>query len=152
MLIVFFLFWLILNGRVTLEIVIFGVVISAAMYAFICRFMDHSPGQDLFVLKRLPLVIAYVFVLIWEIIKANVVMAQYIFRPQIIAEPALVRFHSDLNTRLARVVLANSITMTPGTITVELTDGDFCVHCYDKSMGDGIDESVFVRLLRKIEK
>ena len=48
-------------------------------------------------------------------------------------------------------MLANSITLTPGTITVDLKDGEYLVHCYDKSMGDGIDESGFVTLLRKLE-
>lgn len=152
MFVIFFVFWLILNGRVTTEIVIFGLAISAAMYLFICKFMDYSPGKDLFILKKLPLMIAYFFLLIKEIIKANVVMAGFIFRPQVLAEPALIKFRTDLTTRPAMVALANSITMTPGTITVELQDGNFCVHCYDKSMGEGIENSSFVRLLRRIEK
>ena len=152
MLVIFFLFWLILNSRVTLEIVIFGIVIAAGMYAFVCIFTDYSPKKDLLILKKLPLFIAYIFILIIEIIKANIAMAGYIFRPQIIAEPEIIVFTTDLKSNSARVLLANSITMTPGTITLELKDGNFCVHCYDKSMGEGIDESIFVRMLRRIEK
>ena len=152
MFVLFFLFWIILNGRITLEITIFGIVISAAIYLFICIFMDYSPKKDLFLVKKIPLVIAYVAVLIKEIIKANITMARFIFNREIIAEPVLVHFDSDLKTRLARTVLADSITITPGTITVEMDDGSFCVHCYDKSMAEGIEESIFVRLLRRMEK
>ena len=151
MFVVFFLFWLILNGRVTLEITVFGIVISAAVYAFFCKFLDYSPRRDLVLFKRLPWMLAYLFVLIWEIIKANVVMARYILLPGMRAKPALVRFHSGLTSPTARVILADSITMTPGTITVELEEGDYCVHCYDKSMGEGLESSVFVRLLARIE-
>lgn len=152
MFVLFFLFWIILNGRITLEITIFGIVISAAIYLFICIFMDYSPKKDLFLVKKIPLVIAYVAVLIKEIIKANITMARFIFNREIIAEPVLVHFNSDLKTRLARTVLADSITITPGTITVEMDDGSFCVHCYDKSMAEGIEDSIFVRLLRRMEK
>ncbi|MBQ8547563.1 MAG: Na+/H+ antiporter subunit E, partial [Lachnospiraceae bacterium] len=57
-----------------------------------------------------------------------------------------------LKTDLARTVLANSITLTPGTITVELTEDEFKVHCLDKEMAEGIEDSVFVRLLLKMER
>ena len=152
MLVLFFLFWIILNGRITPEITVFGIVISAAVYLFICFFMDYSPKKDLFLLKKIPLIIAYIAVLIVEIIKANITMARFIFNPEIMAEPVLVRFNTDLSSRLARTILADSITITPGTITVGMDDGSFCVHCYDKSMAEGIEESIFVRLLRRMEK
>ena len=152
MFVLFFLFWLILNGRVTVEIIIFGIVISAGLYLFICFFMDYSPKKDLFLLRKIPLVFAYIVVLIVEIIKANITMARFIFNPEILAEPVLVRFNAGLSSRLARTILADSITITPGTITVEMEDGFFCVHCYDRSLAEGIDESIFVKLLKKLEK
>ena len=146
-----FFFWVLLNGKFTLEIAVFGVCIAGALYAAACRFAGYSVQKDLKIAAKLPMIIRYIVVLIIEIIKANVVMAQYILTPQIAAEPALVRFNPHLKTQIAQVLLANSITLTPGTITVELKDGEYLVHCYDKSMGDGIDESVFVTLLRKLE-
>ena len=146
-----FFFWVLLNGKLTLEIAIFGVCIAGALYIAACRFAGYSVQKDLKIAAKLPMIIRYIVVLIIEIIKANVVMAQYILTPQIAAEPALVRFNPHLKTQIAQVLLANSITLTPGTITVELKDGEYLVHCYDKSMGEGIDESVFVNLLRKLE-
>lgn len=151
MFILFFLFWVMLNGRLTLEIAVFGVVIAGAMYAFICRFMDYSVKKDLAMLRRLPLGVAYCLLLIHEIIKANLIMIQYIMSPRIEPEPALIRFHVDLKTHTAQVILANSITLTPGTITVEMKDGAYCVHCFDKTMGEGIASSGFVRMLKKME-
>lgn len=151
MFILFFLFWLVLNGRFTMEIAIFGIVLAAALYAFICCFMNYRPWMDLFLLKKIPLIIEFLFLLIAEIVKANLVMARYIFSPDILAEPALVKFEAGLHTRFARTLLADAITMTPGTITVEVSDDVFCVHCYDKSMGEDLEDSSFVRLLRRIE-
>lgn len=151
MFILFFLFWVMLNGRLTLEIAVFGIVIAGALYVFMCKFTGFSFEKDISIVKKIPLIIVYIVVLIIEIIKANIVMAGYILRPQIMAEPALVRFRTDLKTQVAQVVLANSITMTPGTITVELVDGEYMVHCYDKSMGEDLNESVFVKWLRRLE-
>ena len=146
-----FFFWVLLNGKLTLEIAIFGVCIAGALYAAACRFAGYSVQKDLKIAAKLPMIIRYIIVLIIEIIKANIVMGQYILTPQIVAEPALVRFNPHLKTQIAQMLLANSITLTPGTITVDLKDGEYLVHCYDKSMGEGIDESVFVALLRKLE-
>ncbi len=151
MYVVFFLFWVVLNGRITAEIAVFGVVIAAAMYAFICRFMGYSFRKDMKLIRKLPLLAAYFIVLVIEIIKANIVMMQYTLSPKIQAEPVLVQFHADLKSQVAQVILANSITLTPGTITVDMKDGDYYVHCYDKSMGEGIDASVFVSMLKKLE-
>ena len=47
MYIIFFLIWVIFNGQLTVEIALLGLVVSGAMYAFICRFMDYRPGKDL---------------------------------------------------------------------------------------------------------
>lgn len=151
MYLLFFLFWIILNGRITMEITVFGLVISAAMYAFICRFMDYSFRKDIRIARKLPLAIAYCFVLVLEIIKANIVMMQYILSPRIQPEPALIRFHADLKSHTTQVLLANSITLTPGTITVEMHEGEYLVHCFDKTMGEGIDASVFVNMLKRLE-
>ena len=51
MFVLFFLLWVIFNGQWTLEIAIFGVVIAAVMYAFVCKFMDYSVKKDLFILR-----------------------------------------------------------------------------------------------------
>mgnify|MGYP002515554190 CR=1 FL=1 len=72
MLFVFFLLWVIFNGKFTLEIALFGIVISLAVYAFICKFMDWSPKRDLYIIKISGFLIQYAFVLLKEIFKANV--------------------------------------------------------------------------------
>ncbi len=149
--ILFFLFWLILNGRVTLEIIIFGLVISASVYCFSCKFLDYDIGTEVRLLKKLPIVLLIAAVLIKEIIKATITMIGFIFNFRDIPEPALVHFKTALRTDAARYALATFITLTPGTITVRLRDGEFQVHCYDKEMARGIDESVFVQLLLKME-
>ncbi|MDE5938332.1 MAG: Na+/H+ antiporter subunit E [Lachnospiraceae bacterium] len=151
MFILFFLIWVIFNGQFTAEIAAFGVVIAGVMYWFLCRFFNYSPRYDLFFIKKAPLLLQYMLTLVWEILKANLAVFRLIYTAEYELEPAVVHFKTDLHTTFARVLLANSITLTPGTITVALTDNEYMVHCLDKELAEGISSSVFVELLTKIE-
>ena len=152
MYIVFLLLWILLNGQFTWEIFVFGLVIAGGMYAFTCRFLDYSIEKDVLLFRKLPYILAYILILIWEIIKSNMsaIRLALSFRREV--EPVIVRFHTDLKSNAAKVALANSITLTPGTITVGLEGDELIVHALDVELVEGIEESVFVRMLRKMEQ
>ena len=71
MLILFFLLWVIFNGSFTLEICIFGIVISLALFAFSCKFMNHSVRKEILLYRKTFLFVRYVFLMLKEIVKAN---------------------------------------------------------------------------------
>lgn len=152
MLLLFFVAWIIFNGRVTLEIALFGIAVSGAMFAFICKFMDYSLKKEHNFYKKLPLFCKYAGLLVKEIIKANLTVCRMILTRREVMEPVLVKVHTDLKTETARVILANSITLTPGTITVSLTEQELLVHCLDKSLAEGMENSEFVKLLEALER
>lgn len=152
MYLVFFLIWIIFNGQFTWEIAAFGVVISLVMYGFICKFMNYKPRMDILICKKFFLIIQYVFVLVKEIIKANFAVIRMILSSRYELEPVVVRFRTDLKTAPARILLANSITLTPGTITVSLEGNEYVVHCLDKELAKGINNSLFVTLLKRLER
>lgn len=152
MFILFFLIWVIFNGQLTAEIAAFGVVIAGAMYLFFCKFFSYRPRYDLFLFKKAPLLLQYILTLVWEILKANLAVFRLIYTAEYELEPAIVHFQTDLHSTFARVLLANSITLTPGTITVSLQENHYMVHCLDKELAEGISSSVFVKLLKKIEE
>ena len=146
-----FLFWVMCNGRLTAEIAVFGLFISVALYLFLWKFLDYKPRYDWLIAKNLPLMLLYAAILVLEIAKANRTMAGYIFSARRKPDPVIVTFRAPLTTNLGRILLANSITLTPGTITVSMSNGVYRVHCYDRSLAEGLDSSVFVRTLRKLE-
>ena len=151
MLPLFFIVWIIFNGRITLEITLFGIVIAGLMFGFVCKFMDYSIAKERKLYKKLPLFGKYVVLLISEILKANLAVCRLILTRKEVPEPVMVKVHTNLKTETARVILANSITLTPGTITVSLTGQELLVHCLDKSLAEGMEDSEFVRLLEKLE-
>lgn len=146
-----FALWLILNGKITLEICILGLCISAALFYFMCRFLNYSVKRELQLFRRIPFLIRYGAVLVEEIVKANVCVLKIIVSPELQPEPAVVYFDTELKTGLAKVLLANSITLTPGTITVSVEDSRFCVHCLDRELAEGLENCVFVKLLEEME-
>lgn len=152
MYILFFLIWIIFNGQFTWEIAAFGAALSGVMYWFICRFLGYRPSMDLLACRKALGFLRYIAVLVIEIVKANIAVAGMLFSARYELEPAVVRFRVDLKSKFARVMLANSITLTPGTITVSLDGNEYTVHCLDKSLAEGIDRSVFVELLEKLER
>ncbi len=146
-----FAVWLILNGKVTAEICLFGLGISAALIFFMCRFMDYSLKRELLLFRLAPFLVRYFWVLVEEIVRANVCVLRIILSPAMQPEPAFVYFETSLKGGMARTLLANSITLTPGTITVSVEGSRFCVHCLDMDLAAGMEESVFVKLLEEME-
>ena len=163
-----FALWLLLNGRVTVEVCLFGVVIAGAVYAFCVYALGYHPSHEKRLLKRLGGYVVYVAMLIWEIIKANMAVIQLIVSPTLEPRPVIIRFRTILapshryhpaivrlripfEKNISRVLLSNSITLTPGTVTIEQYGDEFLVLCLDKPNADSIPDWKLTRMLRKME-
>lgn len=152
MFLVYFALWVIFNGNITFEISVFGVVIAGLLFAFTCRFMDYSVKKELRIYRKLGKLLRYAVVLVIEVVKANLGVIHLILTQREEIQPVLARFHSDLKSPAAQTLLANAITLTPGTITVMLENGDYTVHCLDESLAEGMDDSVFTKLAEDMER
>ena len=144
-----FFLWIILNGRITLELVIFGILIASAVCFVADRMLGYSYKTDLRILRNLPLFLLYILVLLWAVIQSAFTMAAMVYQAEE-PDPVIVEFHSGLKTQLQNVLLANSITLTPGTITLFQEGDHFVIHCLKEDFAEGLDTSVFVRLLQKL--
>lgn len=151
MFLLFFLVWIIFNGKITAEIVWIGLAVSVFVFWFMCKFMGYSLQKEKNFYKKFVAFGGYVYLLIKEIISANMTLFHMIMTEKERIEPVLVTFHTDLKTETARVILANSITLTPGTITVSIEENKLVVHCLDKSLADGLKDSVFEQKLKTME-
>lgn len=146
------LLWIIFNGKITLEILLFGLGICGVLYGFMCKVMGYGAEKDLLMCKILGQGAVYLVVLVVEIIKANLAVIKEIIFLKPDDPGALAEFSVGLKDDGARVALASSITLTPGTITVVLEDGDYLVHGLNKEMTEGLDSSVFVKRLERMEE
>ncbi len=130
-------FWVLLNGKWNLEIAIVGLIVCAALYAFMVAFMGYSPKKEWQLVIRLPKIVGYFFYLVKEIFLSAWATMKLIWSPEKEIEPRVTSFRTRLKTDAGKVVLANSITMTPGTITVDVQDDLFLIHCLDESFDVG---------------
>lgn len=151
MYILLYFFWLLLCGKVTAEICLLGIGIVAAMAVLEYRLFGYNPGSELRMLRKTPLFIAYVAVLMWEILKASLTVSRVILFKRYKVNPALVTFTTPLQSDFGKFLLANSITLTPGTITVRVEENQLTVHCLDRAMLDISEDSVFQRWIRRLE-
>ncbi|MDY6915110.1 MAG: Na+/H+ antiporter subunit E, partial [Candidatus Cloacimonadota bacterium] len=79
---------------------------------------------------------AYLFIFIFELIKSNLDVARRVISPELPINPGIVKVKTKLKSRLGRMILANSITLTPGTLTVETDKDNFYIHWIDVSSED----------------
>lgn len=147
MLVVFFALWVILNGRLTWEIAAFGAALSAALCFFCVKCLDYTFQKEWQAFRRIPGMLRYFCLLVREILASNRELLKIVYSRKIEVKPQLVTFRTPLRGRAQRCVLANSITLTPGTITVTNEDGLFTVHCLDERFAKGIDDLDFQKLL-----
>ncbi len=152
MYIALFILWIIFNGRLTPEVAVIGLIVSAVIFFFMCRFMDYSIRKEKILYMLIPWLIRYFFILLTEIVKANIATARFVLNPKIEVEPRIVTFKPDIRSGFLKAVLANSITLTPGTITINIEDGVYTVHCLDLELATDIGESVFVKEIIKAQK
>ena len=151
---VYFALWVIFNGRVTTEIVVAGIFLSLMLDQFVKHVMKIRLTGATFwkCMKLFPDSVFYLIVLLVEIVKANIAITRLVLAPTITVEPCLVKFRTSLKTNAARVALANSITLTPGTITVSLEGNEFLVHALNREIAGGLEGSIFERLLARMER
>ena len=144
-----FALWLILNGRVTPEILAFGAALTALAGALAHAALDYTPRTELRLLRALPLGLAYAALLVWEIAKAALSVLRMALSRRSAPDPVIVEFESGF-TGVKAVVLANTITLTPGTCTLFCEGGHLVVHCLRPEFAKGLSDSAFARLLRKM--
>ena len=118
--------WLLLSGHYTPLLLVFGALSCAFVTYLAQRFdvVDHE-SHPLHMWWRLP---GYWVWLLVEIIKSNIDVGRCIIHPSLPIDPRLFEVDASQKTDLGLVVFANSITLTPGTVTVELEEGLLRVH------------------------
>jgi multicomponent Na+:H+ antiporter subunit E len=143
-----------LTFKLTLPNLIVGAVASSVCALFFGRFFITNIYK-LLQPKRYFWFIVYLIIFIWECIKANFDVAYRVLHPAMPIRPGIVKVKTTLKSDLARMLLANSITMTPGTISVDIVDDYLYVHWIyirseDPAIYTGMIIGAFEKYIKKI--
>lgn len=126
-----FLFWLLITGQVvslfkgqaSAQVLIAGAIVSIVTALFSARFFVHKKAFYLLnPVKLLSFVFYCLVIFVWELTKANIDMAKRALSPKLNINPGIVKIPVELKSEYAQAMLANSITLTPGTITMDMVE------------------------------
>ena len=135
-----FLFWVLLTWSFTPQEMIAGAVVSLAAALFTSGFFIHENAIRLANPVRFGALIAYVFIFLGELVKANLDVARRCFGGCREVNPGIVKVPVELEGDYAQAMLANSITLTPGTITLDIAEQDgktwYYIHWIDVAETD----------------
>lgn len=148
------IFWLLLTFKLTLPNIIVGTVASIICALFFGRFFITNVYK-LLQPQRYFWFIIYLFIFVWECIKANLDVAYRVLHPAMPIRPGIVKVKTSLKSDLAKMLLANSITMTPGTISVDIIDDNLYIHWIyirseDPEIYTGMITGAFEKYIKKI--
>lgn len=129
------IFWLVLSGHFTTLLLGLGAS-SVVLVIWFLRRMDRVDGEVALLRPSLGL-LGYFAWLLWSIIKANVDLARRIWDPSLPVHPVWEQLDTQVSTPVEKTLYANSITLTPGTLTTDVCDGYFMIHSVSR---EGMDE------------
>ena len=132
-----FIIWVIANGTLAYDTLIAGAVISAvialafASFSRVYSVIRWSPKVVFYYLM-------YLSVFIIELVKANLNVMRLVFSPRIDIKPGIVEIKTELKSPIGRLALANSITLTPGTLVVDIKENSLFIHWINISATDPV--------------
>lgn len=122
-----FAVWLLLTWSLDWQHIVAGLAVSLGVAVFFGGQLPVEP-RKLFNPVRWFWLIVYIPVFVYQCLKSNIDVALRVLSPGLQLRPGIVRIRTRLKTEVARVFLANSITLTPGTMAVELKDDQLYIH------------------------
>lgn len=118
--------WVLLTPNDMQEIWV-GLAVSALVALFTLR-LEPVLGDLRLTPKALVYAVIYLFVFIKELIVSNLDVARRVINPKLPIKPGIVKVKTKLNSSIAKTILANSITLTPGTLTVDIKGEYLYIH------------------------
>ncbi len=116
-------FWVLLNGSLAADVLLVGLI-TALIITLLFRNSLAVVSELRMTPRALMTTLGYVFFFARELVKSNLNLARIVLSPALPLNPGIVKVRTRLKSRMGRLLLANSITLTPGTLTVDI-DGEW---------------------------
>jgi multicomponent Na+:H+ antiporter subunit E len=147
--ILLFAIWLLWSGHYTSLILSFGVL-SCLLTVYLCQRMGivDLEGHPIHLLGGF---LAYIPWLAWALVRANIDIARRILTPSLPISPRLIRVKASQKTHLGQVIYANSITLTPGTVSVDVEEGCIEVHALTQAAAEDLLGGEMDRRVTRLE-
>ncbi|XWO13730.1 Na(+)/H(+) antiporter subunit E [Candidatus Hepatincola sp. Pdp] len=142
--------WFLLSGYLTFLPLIPGLIAIVVIVILYVRFMKTLKYKNSFRFNSFNFIFLYVPYLFKEIIVSNIAVAKLIISGK--TSPKFVRVKNKLKTRFATSTFANSITLTPGTITMDINEKYLLIHILDSKNEASLHDSIMEKKIKTIEE
>lgn len=129
-----FLLWSGLVYPLSGQEIIFGAILSASISVLISF---YSESKKAFKLTGIFHLLKFLFIFLWELVKANINMAKIVLNPSLPISPKILRVKTDLKSPVGQAFLTNAITLTPGTLSIDIDEDTLFIHVVE---GDNVDD------------
>lgn len=134
--VVLWLLWLVLAGSFDPQEVLAGGVVAVLVASLRRNGPCLLGGAEILHPKRVLYALAYIPFMIWSILLSNFDIARRVLSPRLDINPGIVKVRTRLQSPVGRMILANSITLTPGTLSVDIVGDDMYIHWVDVESRD----------------
>ena len=147
---IMFAFWIFLSGKFSLILLLSGLI-SSLLVSYMSNDLLIGNGDIKLGFIRTIRFIRFLPWLLWQIVLANIDLALRTLHPKMPINPMLINFKNNLKTDLGMVILANSITLTPGTVTIDVNKNEFLVHVISEKAAQSLISGEMQARVKKIE-
>ena len=147
---IYLLFWMILSENAKAQTICIGIIISLLVTILNMNLMRSNRKFNF--KKNIVGWISYTILLIKEILVSNFNVAKIVLSPKIVISPQVVTIKTKIKSNFHKTIFANSITLTPGTLTISMEGDKIAVHCLKGEFVSGITNSTFEKIILKVEE
>jgi multicomponent Na+:H+ antiporter subunit E len=144
-------FWLILTPNITVESLIIGMAVSLLVVVYSQDVLFDEREIPIYRLPHLLNMIKFVGVLVVEIFKANIDVAKIVLNPSLPIQPHFIKVPMMIKNDFNKVIYGNSVTLTPGTLTVDIKEDEFIIHALTNDAADAMENSFIEQWVSKQE-
>ncbi|ADR18437.1 Na+/H+ antiporter subunit E [Calditerrivibrio nitroreducens] len=141
-------YWFLLSGEFT-PIIIVLAVISSFIVSYLTKDLFFPEKVNIILILK---IFSYVPWLFWQIVLANIEVFKILIKPKLDIDPSMVEFEPKVKSDIGITLLANSITLTPGTVTIFADRDHFFVHALGPQFAEGLSGGEMEKKILEIEK
>lgn len=141
--------WLMLTWKIEINNIAIGAVFSLLATMFFGELLTVTPERALHPLRYLWF-LYYLPVFLWQMAKSNIDVAYRVLHPKLPINPGLIKIKTNLKSDISKALLANSLTLTPGSTTVDIIGDHLYIHCIDVDRPVREEAEMFEKIIARV--
>ena len=145
-------FWLLLSPSINRESIAIGILLCCGILLYSRDILLRKEEMPLYSFKKIVILLTYIPVLLLEIAKSGMYVTKIVLNPALPIQPNFVNKNIKFKKNFSKVFFGNSVSLTPGTLTVDIAGDDFTIHVLTNDVTQGLEQSPMELYTKKMEE